>query len=280
MRINWNKNCTYEPEYAYKQLSTGIKMAHVDMGAKSKTAVVLIHGATDSYLSWSQIAPILANAGHRVIVPELRGHGETDKPIEGPYTAEAHGEDIKALLESLEVNSAHLVGHSLGSFVSQWMAAYAPELVLSLTLIGSARTVAGNEALEWLLEGDGDFKGINHETQLSDAFLRNWTASTNDSAEFIEKTYEHAKGLPMYVWRNVFHGFPVPVGNLDKITAPVQLIWGTEDMFFSLDDQNALIDALLGAKVVFVEKEGLSHNAHWEGRAGEGIAKDILDFIA
>jgi pimeloyl-ACP methyl ester carboxylesterase len=270
---------TYTPTYSYGQLPTGIKMAYVDLGAESDTVIVLIHGATDSYLSWSQIAPRLAGAGYRVIVPELRGHGKTDKPEDGPYTVQAHGEDVEALLESLEISDAHFVGHSLGTFVSQWIAVNRPELTASLTLIGSAKTVAGNGTLEWLLEGDGDFKGINHETELSEAFLRDWTTSSNYSSEFIEKTYEHAKGLPLYVWKNVFNGLPSPVEGLEKIDAPVQIIWGTEDAFFSLDDQNDLIAALSGAAVEFVEKEGLSHNTHWEGHEDEDVSNDILRFV-
>jgi pimeloyl-ACP methyl ester carboxylesterase len=270
---------TYSPEYAYKQLSTGINMAYVELGAKSDTAVVLIHGATDSYLSWSQIAPRLANAGYYVIVPELRGHGKTDKPESGPYTVQIHSEDVEALLTSLEIEKAHFVGHSLGTFVSQQIAVNDPALAVSLTLIGSARTVAGNETLEWLLEGDGDFTGVNHETELSEEFLTEWTTSSNYSPEFIEKTYEHAKGLPVYVWRNVFNGLIDPVEGIEKITAPVQLIWGTEDAFFSRDDQNDLIAALSGTAATLVEKEGLSHNTHWEDHEDEDIANDILSFI-
>ena len=270
---------TYSPAYSYKQLPTGINMAYVELGEKSNEAVVLIHGATDSYLSWSQIAPRLANAGYHVIVPELRGHGKTDKPAKGPYTVQTHGEDVEALLESLQISVAHFVGHSLGTFVSQWIAVNHVERTASLTLIGSAKTVAGNETLEWLLEGDGDFKGVNHETKLSEEFLKDWTTSSNYSSEFIKKTYGHAKDLPVYVWRNVFNGITDPVDGLGKIAVPVQLIWGTEDAFFSLDDQNDLIAALSGTTVKLVKKEGLSHNTHWEGHEDEDITDDILTFI-
>jgi pimeloyl-ACP methyl ester carboxylesterase len=277
---NQDNNVLFDlPTYSYRQLPTGIKMAYVELGAKSDTTIVLIHGATDSYVSWSQIAPRLANAGYRVIVPELRGHGKTDKPTEGLYAAQTYGQDIEALLESLEIGKAHFVGHSLGTFISQWIAVDSPELVLSLTLIGSARTVAGNETLEWLLEGDGDFKGINHETELGEEFLRDWTTSTNYDPEFIEKTYEHAKNLPLYVWVNVFNGLSEPVSGLERIAVPVQLIWGTEDGFFSQDDQNDLIAALSGTNVTFVQKEGLPHNTHWEAHEDEDISSDILNFI-
>jgi pimeloyl-ACP methyl ester carboxylesterase len=270
---------TYAPSYSYAQLPTGIKIAYVALGEKTDPAVVFIHGATDSYISWSQIAPRVANAGYYAIVPELRGHGKTDKPEDGPYTVETHAGDVEALLDSLGVKTAHFVGHSLGTFVSSQIAVERPSLASSLTLIGGARTVAGNATAAWLLEGDGDFKGVNHETELSEDFLRDWTGSTNYDPQFTEKTYEHAKSLPLYVWRNVFNGILKPVEGLEKITAPVQLIWGTSDSFFTLDDQNALIAALSGTAATLIKKDGLSHNTHWEGHEDENITKDILVFI-
>jgi pimeloyl-ACP methyl ester carboxylesterase len=270
---------TYAPSYSYAELPTGIKIAYVALGERTNPAVVFIHGATDSYISWSQIAPRVANAGYYAIVPELRGHGKTDKPEAGPYTVEFHAGDIAALLDYLKIERAHFVGHSLGTFVSSQIAAKRPPLVSSLTLIGGARTVAGNATAAWLLEGDGDFKGVNHEKELSEDFLRDWTASTNYDPRFTEKTYEHAKSLPLYVWRNVFNGLLKPVDGLEKITAPVQLIWGTSDNFFTLDDQNALIYALSGTTVTLIKKEGLSHNTHWEGHEDESVTKDILSFI-
>jgi len=85
---------SYDPAYQYVDLDTGIRMAYVDLGDASNPTVVFLHGATDTYLSWSQIAPRVANSGYRVIVPELRGHGKTDKPEEGPYTLQTHAKDI------------------------------------------------------------------------------------------------------------------------------------------------------------------------------------------
>jgi pimeloyl-ACP methyl ester carboxylesterase len=270
---------TYAPSYSYAELPTGVKIAYVALGERTNPAVVFIHGATDSYISWSQIAPRVANAGYYAITPELRGHGKSDKPEAGPYAVEVHAKDVGALLDYLNIEKAHFVGHSLGTFVSSQIAAERPPLVSSLTLIGGARTVAGNATAAWLLEGDGDFKGVNHETELSEDFLRDWTASTNYDPQFTEKTYEHAKSLPLYVWRNVFNGLLKSVDGLEKITAPVQLIWGTSDSFFTLDDQNALIDALSGTRATLIKKEGLSHNTHWEGHEDESVTKDILSFI-
>ncbi|MDR1516116.1 MAG: alpha/beta hydrolase, partial [Synergistaceae bacterium] len=167
----------YDPEFKYVALETGIKIAYVELGNANGPPVVLIHGVTDSYISFSQVAPRIASAGFRVIVPELRGHGHSDKPQQGTYTVDDHVADINALLNHLQIKDAHITGHSLGSFVTQGLAALHPDKVSSITLIASAGVVAGNETLHWLLEGDADFAGINHLTELSDEFLTDWTIS-------------------------------------------------------------------------------------------------------
>ncbi|MDR1359098.1 MAG: alpha/beta hydrolase [Coriobacteriales bacterium] len=272
---------TYTPDYRYADLDTGIRIAYVELGDPSAPPVLFLHGATDSYLSWSQIAPRVADAGYHVIVPELRGHGRSDKPEAGPYTVESHSADIDALLAQLDVEQAHVVGHSLGTFVAQSLAAERPDRVKSLTLIGSAATVEGNPTLDWLLNGDGEWPGINNEQELSDEFLVDWTLSTNGDPAFIEATYQHAKALPVYVWRNIFNGLDGPAADLSKIAVPTQVIWGTEDGFFSRDDEDALISGLgtNPAEVEFIEKPGAGHNTHWEEHADEEISADILRFI-
>ena len=70
-------------------LDTGIKMTYLTCGPEDGIPLLLIHGATDSRISWSQVAPKLADAGFRCYIPELRGHGKTDKPEAGEegYTA-------------------------------------------------------------------------------------------------------------------------------------------------------------------------------------------------
>ncbi|MDR2427251.1 MAG: alpha/beta hydrolase [Endomicrobium sp.] len=269
----------YEPQYNFAKLNTGINIAYVTLGDKKNTPVVLIHGVTDTYLSFSQAAPILEKSGFYVIVPELRGHGKSDKPKKGFYTTQQHAADINALLDKLEIKKAHIAGHSLGSFVAQSLAAANPDKVSSLILIGSTASLEGNETLAWLLEGDEKFPGINKLKSFSDDFLVDWTASSNYDPVFIKKTFENAKKLPLYAWVNAFNGIVVNRENLSKIKVPTAIIWGTQDTFFTIKDQLNLIENLGSDYIVFIKKEGASHNTHWENRLGEEVAGDIANFI-
>ena len=267
------KSVNYAPDFKYADLNTGIKTAYVEMGKKTDPPVVLIHGITDSFISFSQVAPRLEAAGYYVIVPEIRGHGHTDKPEEGPYTIDMYAEDINALLTELNVKAAHITGHSLGSLIAQGVAVRYPEKVSSLTLIATSGKVEECKAVVELRETINQWKDLP-----PDDFVRNWTTSSNHDPVFVEKTYEHAKQLPLYVWVNAINGIATPSG-LEKITVPIQIIRGSED-YFTLDEHLDLIRRFSGSKyILFLPKYGYEHNTHWETNMDEEIAADIVKFL-
>ena len=272
---------TYQPDYQYKNLSTGIRISYVELGSKRGDPVVLLHGATDSYVSFSQVGTALANMGYHVYIPELRGHGNTSKPTGQAYTPGLLAKDIDAWMHQLGLTKAHVVGHSLGSFVAQELAISYKSRVSSLTLIGSAAKTTGNLALGWVLEGDDEFPGlIAFGDDIPDEFIVDWTASSNYDPAFVTATYKHAKSLPAYVWVNAFSALEVDnTARLSKIKVPVQIIWGENDDFFPIEDQNELQSALGSAAAEFIKIAGAGHNTHWEGDSAATIAAEIGRFI-
>src|SRR5215218_8115530 len=77
--------------------------------------VVLIHGMVNSSRHWREVALRLA-ADHRVIAPDLIGHGDSATP-RGDYSIGAHAAAIRDLLAAVGVRRATIVGHSLGGGV-------------------------------------------------------------------------------------------------------------------------------------------------------------------
>lgn len=264
------------------KLNTGITMSYAEIGTGTDPAVVLIHGATDSYLSFSQIAPRLADGGYHVYIPELRGHGNSDKTAGEMYTVELMAKDIRAFMTQLSITTAHIAGHSIGSFIAQELAVEPSCKIMSLTLIGTSGKVLGNPTLSWLLNGDEEFPGvIKLNGKLPDDFIKDWTDSTNEETAFTEAIYRHAKELPADTWLNIFCGAESfdHTERLAKIKVPVQVIWGTEDAFFDLKEQMSFISGLGSDKILFIKKDGASHNTHWESGMAEEIAEDIKRFI-
>lgn len=277
---DWSEN--------FVDLDTGIKMCYLVMGPEDGTPLVLIHGATDSRLSWAQVAPILSEEGFRVYVPELRGHGKTDKPVEDDdaYTVEEHAADIINFMDKLGIESADITGHSLGTLISQNIAIYYPERAKSITLIASGPKSAKNEALTWCYYGDGtDYLGVHGYDDVGampEDFVRDWALCNNEDANFNKAIYLHAaENLPYHVWAHIFGGLELcdHTDVLDKITCPVQIIWGTGDTIFLESDQEALIAGLVNAEVTYEVIDGASHNTHWDTKEIAGkVAKLIGDF--
>ena len=285
----WFEMVDNDWEENFVDLDTGIKMCYLTMGPEDGQKIMLVHGATDSRLSWAQVAPILADKGYRVYIPELRGHGKTDKPEseDGIWSVDQHVEDINNFMEKMELKDIDVVGHSLGTFISQGLAIDHPDKTKSITLIASGAKMKGNETLEWCMNGDGkDYlgaKGYDEEGEMPDDFVRDWAACDNEDKDFDEGIYLHArKNLPYYAWAHIFGGLLTcdNTDRLDKITCPVQIIWGTEDVIFLKEDQEALKSGLKNAeKVEYQEIEGASHNTHWDSKAiADQVAGIIADF--
>ena len=105
-----------------------LRMDVVDQG--SGPAVLLLHGFPESAYSWRLQIPALARAGYRVIAPDQRGYGRTDAPeaIEA-YALRELCADLMALLDTLGVQCAHVVGHDWGAPVAWHTALWYPERV-------------------------------------------------------------------------------------------------------------------------------------------------------
>ena len=126
----------------YIELDTGITMSYVEMGDPDGPDLILQHGMTDNSRSWSLVASYFTEAGYHVYMPDLRGHGYTDKPDTGMYTINDYATDLAAFMDAKGIESADLVGHSLGSMTMQaFMFAY-PERCEHVVLVSSNYCVA------------------------------------------------------------------------------------------------------------------------------------------
>lgn len=101
--------------------------------------LVLLHGAAMDRTIWALIARALAHRGFSLLAPDLPGHGGSEGPA--PTTVEDHATWVGALIETAGFATAHVAGHSMGSLAALHLAATSPELVASLTLLGTAATM-------------------------------------------------------------------------------------------------------------------------------------------
>ena len=101
----------------------GINLQVRDEG--SGPAVLLLHGFPDSSRLWRKQIPALVAAGFRAIAPDLRGFGESDKPpAPRDYAMPRIRADLRAVLDALGVERAHVVGHDWGAIVGWALAGW------------------------------------------------------------------------------------------------------------------------------------------------------------
>ena len=134
-----------------KQVDAGVlNIGYVEIGPKDGPAVLLLHGWPYDIHAFTEVAPRLAAAGYRAIVPHLRGHGTTrfrsaDTVRNGQQAALAM--DGIALLDALEIKQAVVAGFDWGARTVDIMAALWPERCKALVsvsgyLIGSQKANA------------------------------------------------------------------------------------------------------------------------------------------
>ncbi len=100
--------------------------------------LVLLHGYPQNGACWHRVAPALAER-HDVIVPDLRGYGASDAPADDAaheaYSKRTMAADIVALLDALDLDAAHVMGHDRGARAAYRLALDAPERVRRLAIL-------------------------------------------------------------------------------------------------------------------------------------------------
>jgi pimeloyl-ACP methyl ester carboxylesterase len=137
-----------------KQIDAGLlNVGYAEAGPANGPVVILLHGWPYDIYSYVDVAPLLASAGYRVIVPYLRGYGTTrflsDAAFRGGQPS-AVAADIVALMDALKIGKATLAGYDWGARTANIVAALWPERVKAMVsvsgyLIGSQ--VAGKMPL-------------------------------------------------------------------------------------------------------------------------------------
>lgn len=111
----------------------GIRMHYATEG--EGPLLLLLHGFPETWYSWRHQIPALAKQ-FKVVAPDLRGYGETDKPEKiSDYLPEVLANDIAGLIRGLGYEKAHIVGHDWGGGVAWQTALRHPEVVDRLSIL-------------------------------------------------------------------------------------------------------------------------------------------------
>lgn len=182
----------------------GINVKYV---LNDKPVVLFIHFSGGNLNMWEGVLPLFEEE-YSLIIPDMRGHGKSDKPLEG-YHIDNMANDIYLLLRGLKVDHCHIVGSSMGAEIGLSLAASHPELVLSLICEGALYNEFGEHGL---------FNGTEEEIELKKEVLRKELATRVErifktKEEYIEE--ERSKLTQEGIWNE--HFLPFIENNLQQM---------------------------------------------------------------
>lgn len=220
----------------------GVELAVLDEG--EGRPVLLLHGFPDSARLWRHQVVALTAAGMRALAPDLRGFGESDKPVAvEDYAITRSVDDMLALLDALGIDRAHVVGHDFGAVVAWVLAARCPERVDHLVVMSVShpatarlRTMEDREKAwyqllfqfadlaETLLQRD-DWK-----------LLREWLRDDGDVEQYLvdlARPGALTAGLNWYRANVAPQRELRPPGALPAVVAPTLGLWSSGDNYLT-----------------------------------------------
>ena len=251
------------------------------------TPVILLHGFPDSGRLWRHQVPALSESGFRVIVPDLRGYGRSDKPGEvEAYQMHHLVSDVLAVLDDAGVPKAHVVGHDWGAALAWALAIGAPDQVDHLVALSvghpAAFRSAGFEqnARSWYILLF-QFLGVAEKFLGADDWsgFRRWAIHPDADATIADLEAEDSltPGLNYYRANVPPESFIEPPPELPPVQAPTLGVWSTKD--FALTETQMLgSERYIAGPRRYERVEGAGHWMQLE--APEEVNRLLIDFLS
>jgi pimeloyl-ACP methyl ester carboxylesterase len=202
--------------------------------------VLLIPGLGAGAWLWLKTAPALSKH-FSVIMPELRGGGRSDKP-DRRYSVSLFANDLREMLENLDIKKTHVIGVSMGGFIAQFMAATWPERVGALVLVatslgGDGQLGPSGEVLSRTIRP----RGKTRQERLEDSYSLNFSQDYRTRhPEELQRITEWRTQFPQpefAYYRQLLAGYAFDGSQLVKrISAPTLIAAGKDDPFVPLED--------------------------------------------
>jgi len=239
--------------------------------------VVLLHGFPDGPESWTETATAVAAAGHRVVVPYLRGyHPDTIDPDRGYSTGEISG-DVVDLLDAIDVDRAVIVGHDWGASCTWGVAGRWPERARAIVPIGIPHPAAlrPSPRLAWAVRHFWYFKAplsdrrtARNDLAYLDTLYRRWSPAWTGSAR--DETVARAKQIlgdsrvlhEALDWYRALSFKPDPANDF-RYGGPGLLVAGGADFGGDLDPYRTSLERFDGPVELLVI-DGAGHWPHRE----------------
>lgn len=253
----------------------GLRLHVATAGPEDGPLCVLLHGFPEFWYGWRhQIGP-LTEAGYRVVVPDQRGYGESDKPRNvGAYRLDRLAGDVTGLMDAFGAARAHVVGHDWGAAVAWYLAAASPERVERLAILNVPHPAVMRRHLltnlsqirrSWYIfffqlprlpEHWIRRRGFRNLKRVFRGASPSGTFSDDDLERYVEAAARPGALRSMIHWYRAAVRRPPPRPASWRITVPTRIVWGRKDV--ALGEEMAAPSAALcdDADVVFLDDAG------------------------
>jgi non-heme chloroperoxidase len=263
----------------FVEVEPGVRVFVQDLGQGDP--VVLIPGFGMTHEAWDRQVRVLVEAGLRVVAIDQRGHGLSDKPLDG-YDVDRLGHDLVAVLDALEIEQCALVGWSFGGQVAFHVAALQPARVTELVLVGSNAVRASRSDEFPFGRAPGPTLEAMIELETTDRFAARRTTIRTGFAEEPDPVvldWMAGQSLAMPSWSAVacYRSMLETdlMADLDAVKVPVLQVIGALDPVHSAKGARWLADRLADARLVEIPACG--HYPMFEAPAE--LDRHLLEFL-
>jgi pimeloyl-ACP methyl ester carboxylesterase len=267
-----------------------ITLAVTEAGPADGPPVLLLHGFPDRATLWRAQIPALADAGYRVVAPDLRGFGDSDRPDGVEHYGMRHlVGDVVALLDALGIGRTALAGHDWGAGLG-WSLTMVTDRISRYAAfsVGHPGVVTGIEQKEksWYMLWF-QFPGVAEDALPADdwAFLRRWAhpeAAADDPlvARQIDDLSRPGALTAALNWYRANIG-PASFGRTrlretSSVTCPVLGVWSSGDRFLTEEQMTGTASRVTGG----FRYERLDDTPHWiPEQAPERTTALLLEFL-
>jgi len=232
------------------------------VGPDGGTPVVLLHGFGASKENWISLLPGLNRRGMTLYVPDLPGFGQSTYLHTDRYTYDKQAARLALWASHLGAGPAHWAGSSMGGAICATLAAQFPEAVRSITLMNAAGMGAERMSpLDQELMAGSNLLIPENRAQVKRLFLmtthRHNRLFSALMAPAVHRDMTHRAPVGHHVFADMLQPeTPVPE-LLDKISAPVQIIWGEEDRIVDVSSAYRYAALIADARVEIMP--GIGH---------------------
>jgi N-formylmaleamate deformylase len=266
---------TVATEVVEQQIQANDIRLHVaTAGDEESPPLLLIHGLYDRWERWE---PVIASLSERfrLIIPDLRGHGQSEKPSDG-YLPSDYAQDLAGVIRALNLTNVIVVGHSLGGVIGTYLANQTSQNIQALVMVDPPLEWNDDmrEMTQMLLDAKRGseaetldfFRELYWHTDESEpARLSDWLRSTADGPfEAIIDRIKHRKGEEIY-------------DELSKVSVPVLLMQADPMAGSALSEPAAAYAKTLLRSMTHVIVNDAGHSIHHE--RPDRFTEHLVSFI-